>query len=220
MKLSKKKLLGVLNGRILKSGNHVICHGLHLTKTFSFPFQIAQRTAKSVYIRSCKNIELCSVAEPEKKDDMPTLQTAGVNFDAFWELEEYLDMNKLTTNNIHNMLNTYGVEAARATILQEVSAVFNAYGIGVNKRHLNLIADFMTFDGGYRPLNRIGMGEYNTSPFGKMTFETATKFVVGSAFHGEVDRIESPSASVCLGQPIKMGTGVFDLYQKLTVGAN
>ncbi|XP_078181608.1 nuclear RNA polymerase A1 [Carex rostrata] len=182
--------------------------------------EIAQRTAKSVYIRSCKNIELCSVAEPEKKDDMPTLQTAGVNFDAFWELEECLDINKLTTNNIHNMLNTYGVEAARATILQEVSAVFNAYGIGVNKRHLNLIADFMTFDGGYRPLNRIGMGEYSTSPFGKMTFETATKFVVGSAFHGEVDRIESPSASVCLGQPIKMGTGVFDLYQKLTVGAN
>jgi DNA-directed RNA polymerase I subunit RPA1 len=186
--------------------------------TIIFSFQISQRTAKSVYVRSCRNIELCSVAEPEKKDSPPTLQTAGVNFDAFWDLEEYLDIKELTTNNIHKMLTTYGVEAARATILQEVSKVFGAYGIGVNKRHLNLIADFMTFDGGYRPMNRIGMGEYSTSPFGKMTFETATKFIVESAFHGEVDRLESPSASVCLGQPIKMGTGVFDIFQKLTIG--
>ncbi|KAJ1703655.1 hypothetical protein LUZ63_003434 [Rhynchospora breviuscula] len=182
--------------------------------------EIAQRTAKSIYVRSCKNIERCSVADPETKDSPPTLQTAGVSFDAFWDLEEYLNINQLTTNNIHQMLTTYGVEAARATILQEVGSVFNAYGIGVNKRHLNLIADFMTFDGGYRAMNRIGMGMYSTSPFGKMTFETATKFIVGSAYHGEIDRIESPSASVCLGQTIKMGTGSFDLFQELTTGAS
>jgi hypothetical protein len=42
------------------------------------------------------------------------------------------------------------VEAARATILSEVSSVFGAYGIAVDQRHLSLIADFMTFHGGYR----------------------------------------------------------------------
>ena len=36
------------------------------------------------------------------------------------------------------------MEAARATIMHEVSSVFNAYGIGVDPRHLCLIADFMT----------------------------------------------------------------------------
>lgn len=44
----------------------------------------------------------------------------------------------------------YGVEAARATILQEVSSVFGAYGIAVEQRHLSLIADFITFHGAYR----------------------------------------------------------------------
>jgi DNA-directed RNA polymerase I subunit RPA1 len=48
------------------------------------------------------------------------------------------------------MLTTYGVEAARATILKEAQAVFGAYGIGVDPRHLGLIADFMTHTGGYR----------------------------------------------------------------------
>ena len=42
------------------------------------------------------------------------------------------------------MLAAYGVEACRACIVREVSGVFGAYGIGVDPRHLSLIADFMT----------------------------------------------------------------------------
>jgi hypothetical protein len=57
---------------------------------------------------------------------------------------------RLSCNDVYAMLTTYGVEAARATILKEVQAVFGAYGIGVDPRHLGLIADFMTHTGGYR----------------------------------------------------------------------
>ena len=42
------------------------------------------------------------------------------------------------------VLKTYGVEAARSTIIQECVSVFGAYGISVNPRHLGLIADYMT----------------------------------------------------------------------------
>ncbi|XP_072969528.1 DNA-directed RNA polymerase I subunit 1 isoform X1 [Typha angustifolia] len=189
-------------------------HYIFTTGTRILLAEIAQKTAKRVNIKESTNIERCSVVE-EKKGESLTVQTAGVNFQTFWDLEDYLDVNRIVSNDIHAMLNTYGVEAARATIIQEVKGVFEAYGILVNIRHLNLIADFMTFHGGYRPMNRVGMGEYNTSPFGKMTFETATKFIIGSAFHGEVDTLQSPSASVCLGQPVKMGTGSFDLMQNL-----
>jgi DNA-directed RNA polymerase I subunit RPA1 len=57
---------------------------------------------------------------------------------------------RLACNDVHAMLTTYGVEAARATILKEVQSVFGAYGIGVDPRHLGLIADYMTHTGGYR----------------------------------------------------------------------
>jgi DNA-directed RNA polymerase I subunit RPA1 len=50
----------------------------------------------------------------------------------------------LSTNNPAAMLAAYGVEACRATVVKEVSGVFGAYGIGVDPRHLSLIADFMT----------------------------------------------------------------------------
>ena len=54
-------------------------------------------------------------------------------------------------------LQTYGVEAARETLVAEVKGVFGVYGIGVDARHLSLIGDFMTQHGDYRPCSRAGM---------------------------------------------------------------
>jgi DNA-directed RNA polymerase I subunit RPA1 len=57
--------------------------------------------------------------------------------------ESIVDTNRIKTNDIGAVLKRYGVEAARATILQEIGSVFAAYGINVNARHLMLIADYM-----------------------------------------------------------------------------
>ncbi|KAF3523975.1 hypothetical protein F2Q69_00049323 [Brassica cretica] len=113
------------------------------------------------------------------------------------------------------MLNTFGVEAARETIIREINHVFKSYGISVSFRHLNLIADYMTFSGGYRPMSRFGGIAESTSPFCRTTFETATKFIVQAATYGEVDRLETPSARICLGLPALSGTGGFDLLQRI-----
>jgi DNA-directed RNA polymerase I subunit RPA1 len=52
---------------------------------------------------------------------------------------------------------SYGVEAANAAICAEVSGVFGVYGISVDRRHLSLVSDYMTYEGGYKPFNRIGI---------------------------------------------------------------
>ncbi|ONL97766.1 DNA-directed RNA polymerase I subunit 1 isoform X1 [Zea mays] len=175
--------------------------------------QIAKKIARTILVKACNNIDHCKIVKP--MHNHTRLETAGVNFEVVWNLSEYISVNDITSNDIHAMLKTYGVEAARGTIIKEVSGVFEPYGINVDMRHLSLIADFMTLDGGYRPMNRLGIGQFSTSPFGKMTFETATKFIVDAATHGEADFLECPSASVCLGKPPKVGTGIFGLLQNL-----
>lgn len=47
------------------------------------------------------------------------------------------------SNDINATLHTYGVEMARASIIKEMRAVFDAYSIAVDGRHLELIADYM-----------------------------------------------------------------------------
>ena len=135
----------------------------------------------------------------------------------FWKLQDILDVRYIYSNDISTMLSTYGVEAARETIIREITHVFKLYGISINIRHLMLIADFMTRTGGYRPMSRYGGIAESISPFGKMLFETATKFIVEVAYHGETDDLESPSARICLGLPLKVGTGCFDLLHKMEV---
>lgn len=155
--------------------------------------------------------------EPNKKQKIPALQTTGVDFNAFWKMQDDLDIRYIYSNSIHAMLKTYGVEAARETIIREVNHVFKSYGISVNTRHLTLIADFMTHSGDYRPMSRLGGIAESVSPFSKMSFETASKFIVEAALHGETDNLETPSARICLGLPVKVGTGSFDLMQKLEI---
>lgn len=179
--------------------------------------ELAQKTARHIYVKACTDIQRCSVVEPKRRGDPILLQTAGVNFQVLWDLYKYIDINMIVTNNIHAMLNTYGVEAARATIINEVKGVFDAYGIRVDIRHLMLIADLMTCNGDYRALNRVGMRRFSTSPFSKMSFETATNIITESAFHGLVDTMDSPSACISLGKIVKLGTGGFDLLQNLSV---
>lgn len=158
--------------------------------------------------------ERAEISNEEKKAS-PALHASGVDFAGLWEFQDKLDVRYLYSNSIHDMLNTFGVEAARETIIREINHVFKSYGISVSIRHLNLIADYMTFSGGYRPMSRMGGIAESTSPFCRMTFETATKFIVQAATYGEVDRLETPSARICLGLPALTGTGCFDLLQRM-----
>ena len=74
-----------------------------------------------------------------------------------------VDLNALTANDISAILHTYGVEAAGATIIQEVTGVFGVYGIDIEPHHLSLIADFMTAGGGYRAMNRGAMMDHSVA---------------------------------------------------------
>lgn len=57
--------------------------------------------------------------------------------------ESILEDDEIYSNDIYAILKTYGVEMARAAILREMKGIFAVYKIDVNKRHLELIADYM-----------------------------------------------------------------------------
>jgi len=59
------------------------------------------------------------------------------------EEEGILEIDDIYSNDIYAMLKTYGVEMARAAILGEMKRIFGVYNIDVNRRHLELIADYM-----------------------------------------------------------------------------
>jgi hypothetical protein len=65
-----------------------------------------------------------------------------------------VEEDAIYSNDIYAILCTYGVEAARQTILREIAGVFSVYKIDVDARHLELIADYMVCAVGLRPCGR------------------------------------------------------------------
>ena len=124
-----------------------------------------------------------------------------------------VDHSRLMTNDIWALRCAYGVEAARMNIVEQIRAVFGVYGITVDPRHLSLIADYMTFEGGFKAMNRIGMEE-SGSPFLQMSFETTVHFLRQSAMAEGGDTLTSPSANLVVGKPIRHGTGSFAVLAK------
>lgn len=168
---------------------------------------LVERAASAILVRSRPKIDQGFVNDED--DRGRCLQTAGVNFSEIWRLDN-VDHNRLTSNDIWEIRCAYGVEAARNNIVDQIKAVFKPYGISVDHRHLSLIADYMTFDGGYKAMNRGGMADIS-SPFLQMSFETTANFMTEAALYGRKEPMMSPSASIVVGRPIRHGTGAFDL---------
>ena len=182
--------------------------------------QLAEGSAAATPIRHTKAINQCYASTMNLNDgsEVQAVQTEGVNFEAMWELSpEVIFHNAIQSNDIWQILCYYGVEAARESISNEVTSVFGAYGINVNPRHLSLIADFMTRNGSYVPMSRQGMNE-SSSPYVQMSFETTCQFLTRAAQEGLDDAQESPTSRIVLGQPMKHGTGCFDIMHPMEGG--
>ena len=171
---------------------------------------LVERAASKTLVRSRPKIECGYINEEDGRGRC--LQTAGCNFEEMWRLDN-VDHCKLLSNDIWALRCAYGVEAARMNIVGQIRGVFAVYGISVDPRHLTLIADYMTYDGGYKAMNRIGMVD-SSSSFQQMSYETTAKFMIDAALNNRKEAMESPSSNIVLGRPIRHGTGAFECIVK------
>ena len=167
---------------------------------------LVEAAAQGALIQSVEGIESCILDEedmnkPENKEkygDVCILSTAGINIPAMWEYQHIIHPHYLGVNSVHEVLMHYGVEAARSAIVEQLQAVFKGHGIDVDVRHLTLIADYMTRDGGYQAFSRMGY-RGNVSPFMKMSFETTVSFLRDAVLEGETENLAGPSSRIVVG---------------------
>lgn len=130
-----------------------------------------------------------------------------------------VDGRHTTTNHIIEVEQTLGVEAARTQISSEISYIMNAYGIGIDSRHLLLLADVMTFKGEVLGITRFGVSKMRESVLMLASFEKTTDHLFDAAVHGRTDTIVGVSECIIMGIPIPLGTGLFKLLKKATAPA-
>ncbi|KAK7403596.1 hypothetical protein QQX98_010648 [Neonectria punicea] len=189
--------------------------------TFTFEFDsvipkvlmlnLVQEAVKKTVIQEISGVGACTF---NVEKDERVIHTSGVNLQAMQRYSDFINPNRIQTNDIANVLEVYGVEAARNNIVGELAGVFGSHGIKVDNRHLNLIADQMTRNGGFTPFNRMGL-KGNVSPFTKMSFETTLAFLKDAVLDGDWDDLTTPSSRLVMGRLGKVGTGGFDVLAQL-----
>jgi len=123
-----------------------------------------------------------------------------------------VDPTRTTTNHIHEIAKTLGIEAARNAIIREAMNVLEEQGLDVDIRHVMLVADIMTSTGDLRQIGRHGISGEKSSVLARAAFEITIPNIVEAAIRGESDPLKGVTENVIVGQSIPIGTGLVDLY--------
>ena len=170
---------------------------------------IVEMCLDEVMVHEVPGVSRAVVMRKLDEHNKAVVETEGCNLDAILSRTD-VDLNRFYTNDIAQILSTYGIEAARTAIIREVSEVFKAYSISIDPRHLQLIADYVTQSGEWIGMSRHSM-KGCASPIQQMSFETTVNFLSQATLHGATDTMGSPSASLTMGNVIKAGTGLCEI---------
>ena len=119
-----------------------------------------------------------------------------------------VDGTRTFSNDIHEINDVFGIEAARLAIFEECSEVFVQEK--VNYHHLSVLVDSMTFSGRIVAVNRFGMNKNETGVLARSSFEETSKNMFNAAMGAEFDTMRGVSANIMFGQKPPCGTGFVD----------
>lgn len=170
---------------------------------------------ENIIIKGLKKIERVSMikesvltySQSEKKFvklEECVVLTDGTNLREILAMDT-VDGARTFTNDIIEIYETLGIEAARTALYNEISDVLDM--VYVNYRHIALLIDVMTNKGNIMPTDRHGINRGDIGPLAKCSFEETTDKLIKAGIFGEYDKINGVSANIMLGQIAPCGTG-------------
>lgn len=173
-------------------------------------YKLKEKLKKTV-ISGIKGIKQILIV---KRDSDYVVMTLGTNLKKVLDMKEVNPL-KLISNDLHEVADVFGIEAARQLIIDEIQEVLNTQGLNIDKRHLKLVADAMTNTGEVKGVTRIGIIAQKSSILARATFETPVKQFVNATIKGSKDKLSSVIENVILNQPVPVGTGLPGLLVKV-----
>ena len=124
---------------------------------------------------------------------------------------DFIDYKRTYSNDIREVFDTLGIEAARQIIYNEMVEVMEFSDVYINYHHLSLLCDRMTLTKDMVPIFRSGILNDDIDPIAKATFEVHTEVFLKAARHADFDHMRGVSANVMCGQYGNYGTNAFNI---------
>lgn len=161
-------------------------------------------------VKGVKRVIIRKESGPSGKEEY-VLYTEGTNLSQVMKVVG-VDSTRTISNNVHEICETLGIEAARNALIREARDVLDEQGLDVDIRHIMLVADLMTRTGEIRQIGRHGISGEKESVLARAAFEVTVKHLLDASVAGEEDLLNGITENVIVGQTIPLGTGFIDLY--------
>ena len=142
-----------------------------------------------------------------KEDDDYLIITKGVALKQVLNIKG-VDQFRIYSNDIIEMNNYLGIEAARQVIINEIVDVVKSQGLSINERHILLLADIMTQTGDVKGMTRYGIVADKLNVLTRASFETPLKHLSKGALMNEENLLSSVTENVMTNQVVSVGTGL------------
>lgn len=166
----------------------------------------------NLYVRGVPNIKY---AQPCLEEGVLSVETIGSNIYELQSLtNDYTCIKTVKSNHPFDVLHTFGIEAARRTLYEQVHAVMSFGGSYVSCRHYQVMINRMTWSGDITPTTRHGIAKYdNKSPLARATFEQPVEVVLNAASHRKTDPLSGVSEQILMGIQPQIGTSMISVHK-------
>lgn len=169
-----------------------------------------QKIRNRIMSTKVKGIKGISRVIIRKEGKEYVLHTEGSNLAAILRVKG-VDPTRVYTNNINEVAEVLGIEAARNAIIKEAMSVLEEQGLDVDIRHVMLVADMMTADGKIKQIGRHGVSGEKPSVLARAAFEVTINHLLEASIRGESDNLLGVTENVIVGQIVPVGTGIVNV---------
>lgn len=129
----------------------------------------------------------------------------------------FVDVSSFKTNDMWELFDIVGIEGVREFLIQEFISIVSADGTYINRSHIILLVDIMTFHGVINSVSRYGIKKEGSSVLSRSSFEESLEHFCNAAFFSEKEPVQSVSASIMCGKRSKIGSGFCKLIMDLSI---
>lgn len=146
----------------------------------------------------------------EETSDGFIVYTKGNNYIQIMGIS-HIDSCRTISNNMWNIFSVLGIEATREFLIQEFSNIIASDGAYINKCHVHLLVDIMTFSGTIVSVSRYGMKNDQFGAMAKASFEESLDNFLKASIFAEKERTTDVSASIICGKRSNIGSGLCEM---------
>ena len=132
------------------------------------------------------------------------LETNGTNLVKILAVDDVL-RRAVRSTNMKEILEILGVEALRSAFIQFFTQVLSLEGTYIDRRHISLLADYITSMGSFDPVTFKGMINHGEDVISIASLERASDYILSTAAFGVINPIKSVSSSITAGSRALIG---------------